>query len=75
LKQQNDIVIALSTPAPDAILGVNLYGDIAPDDFGSYDRAFVTVFTMTAGNSWVSQTTFLQPFQREAAINVVDTSK
>jgi hypothetical protein len=34
-------------------MGVNFFGEIAPDDFGSYDLAFVTVFTMTAGNSWV----------------------
>jgi hypothetical protein len=34
-------------------MGVNFFGDIAPDDFGSYDLAFVTVFSMTAGNSWV----------------------
>jgi hypothetical protein len=37
----------------DAIMGVNFFGEIAPDDFGSYDLAFVTVFSMTAGNSWV----------------------
>jgi hypothetical protein len=35
-------------------MGVNFFGDIAPDDFGSYDLAFVTIFTMTAGNSWVA---------------------
>jgi hypothetical protein len=40
-------------PWADAIMGVNFFGDIAPDDFGSYDLAFVTIFTMTAGNSWV----------------------
>jgi hypothetical protein len=34
-------------------MGVNFFGDVAPDDFGSYDLAFVTVFSMTAGNSWV----------------------
>ncbi len=37
----------------DAIMGVNFFGDVAPDDFGSYDLAFVTVFSMTAGTSWV----------------------
>ena len=37
----------------DAIMGVNFFGEIAPDDFGSYDLAFITVFSMTAGNSWV----------------------
>ena len=35
-------------------MGVNFFGDIAPDDFGSYDLAFITVFSMTAGNSWVT---------------------
>jgi hypothetical protein len=35
-------------------MGVNFFGEIAPDDFGSYDLAFVTIFTMTAGNSWVA---------------------
>ena len=37
----------------DAIMGVNFYGDEAPDDFGAYDLAIVTVFSMMAGNSWV----------------------
>ncbi len=50
-------IIWLSVPLgaidADAIMGVNFFGEIAPDDFGSYDLAFVTVFTMTAGNSWV----------------------
>ena len=34
-------------------MGVNFFGEVAPDDFGSYDLAFITVFSMTAGNSWV----------------------
>ncbi len=34
-------------------MGVNFFGEVAPDDFGSYDLAFVTVFSMTAGTSWV----------------------
>ncbi len=35
-------------------MGVNFFGEVAPEDFGSYDLAFVTVFSMTAGNSWVT---------------------
>ena len=42
----------------DAIMGVNFFGEIAPDDFGSYDLAFVTVFSMTAGNYWVTNVSF-----------------
>ena len=43
-----------SVCAADAIMGVTFFGDEAPEDFGTYDLAFVTVFSMTAGNSWVS---------------------
>ena len=39
-------------------MGVNFFGEIAPDDFGSYDLAFVTVFSMTAGNYWVTNVSF-----------------
>ena len=39
--------------AVDAIMGVCFFGEEAPDDFGSYDIALVTVFSMTAGNYWV----------------------
>ncbi len=41
----------------DAIMGVNFYGEIAPDEFGAYDLAFVTCFSMMAGNSWVRRPT------------------
>ena len=34
-------------------MGVTFFGDEAPDDFGTYNLAFVTVFSITAGNSWV----------------------
>jgi hypothetical protein len=50
----NHVTAMVSRLCADAIMGVNFFGDVAPDDFGSYDLAFVTVFSMTAGNSWVS---------------------
>ena len=28
---------------PDAILGVSVFGDLAPDEFGAFDLAFITV--------------------------------
>ncbi len=49
-------------------MGVNSFGDMAPDDFGSYDLAFVTMFSMTAGNSWVtSPAPLVPPFPLTAA--------
>ena len=38
---------------PDAILGVSLYCEVAPEAFGKFNRAFVTMFRVTAGDTWV----------------------
>ena len=48
------LCLCVCTCAPDAIMGVNFYGEEAPEDFGAYDLAIVTVFSMMAGNSWVN---------------------
>ena len=37
----------------DAILGVSLYSELAPEAFGKFNRAFVTMFRVTAGDTWV----------------------
>ncbi len=37
----------------DSIMGVTFFGDEAPDEFGCFERAFLTVFGITAGDTWV----------------------
>ena len=37
----------------DAILGVSLFSDSSPDTFGKFNRAFITMFRLTAGETWV----------------------
>ena len=34
-------------------MGVTYFRDDSPDDFGKLDRAFVTMFRITAGETWV----------------------
>ncbi len=46
------IIFDLHTLA-DAILGVSLFADIAPDQFGKFNRAFVTLFRIAAGDTWI----------------------
>jgi hypothetical protein len=36
----------------DCILGVTFFGDAAPDSFGAFDRAFITMFRVAAGEPW-----------------------
>jgi hypothetical protein len=38
---------------PDSIMGVTFFGDLAPEAFGCFERAFLTVFGITAGDTWV----------------------
>ncbi len=45
----------------DAILGVSLFGDIAPDQFGKFNRAFVTLFKIAAGDTWIDALPTLGP--------------
>jgi hypothetical protein len=37
----------------DAILGVNFFSSIAPLEFLKFDRAFVCMFRIAAGETWV----------------------
>ncbi len=45
----------------DAILGVSLFSDIAPDQFGKFNRAFVTLFKIAAGDTWIETLPTLTP--------------
>jgi hypothetical protein len=42
-------------PAADAILGVNFYATDAPQSFLKFDRAFVCMFRIAAGETWVDE--------------------
>ncbi len=46
---------------PDAILGVSLFADIAPDQFGRFNRAFATLFRIAAGDTWIDSLPILGP--------------
>jgi hypothetical protein len=35
-----------------AVMAVSLFGTVAPDNFEVFDRAFVTLFTITGGDPW-----------------------
>jgi hypothetical protein len=39
----------------DAILGTTIFGNDAPNDFGRFDQAVVTLFRVTAGMGWIDQ--------------------
>jgi hypothetical protein len=45
-------ITCLHVPA-DAILGVSLFSEIAPDQFGRFNRAFVSLFRIAAGDTWI----------------------
>ncbi len=45
----------------DSILGVSLFSEIAPDQFGKFNRAFVTLFRIAAGDTWIDQLPMLGP--------------
>jgi hypothetical protein len=34
-------------------MGVTFFGDDAPDEFGKFDRALITMYRLTAGETWV----------------------
>ncbi len=40
-------------PRSDAVMGVSTFGNLAPDAFGAFDRSFVTMFRILAGDTWV----------------------
>ncbi len=37
----------------DAVIGVTLFGARDEPEFGVFDRAFVTLFQITCGSTWV----------------------
>ena len=41
------------TQCADAIMGVTFFGDSDPQDFGKFDRAFISLYHLTAGDTWV----------------------
>jgi hypothetical protein len=49
----NAFIIVLIIMLMYAIVGVTYFRDDAPDDFGKLDRAFVAMFRITAGETWV----------------------
>ena len=52
----------LAPPRPaDSILGVSLFADVAPDQFGKFNRAFVTLFRIAAGDTWIDPLPTLGP--------------
>ncbi len=40
-------------------MGVTFFGDDAPDEFGKFDRALITMYRLTAGDTWVCPGTVL----------------
>jgi hypothetical protein len=36
------------------VIGVVLFGDIDDTEFGVFDRAFITLFQLTCGATWVT---------------------
>jgi hypothetical protein len=51
----------ISRASADAILGVSLFADIAPGQFGKFNRAFVTLFRIAAGDTWIDPLPTLGP--------------
>jgi hypothetical protein len=40
---------------------VSLFADVAPDQFGKFNRAFVTLFRVAAGDTWIEPLPMLGP--------------
>ena len=38
-----------------AITGVNVFGEMAPESFGNLSRAVITMFRISAGETWVDE--------------------
>ncbi len=38
-----------------SIIGVTIFGDQAPDQFGAFDLAFVTMFRVAVGETWLGE--------------------
>lgn len=41
------------TRTADAIIGVSFFADTDPDDFSRFDRGFMSLFKILAGDSWI----------------------
>ena len=42
----------------DAIMGVTFFSELAPEEFGKFDSACITLFRVTSGGTWVDAITF-----------------
>ncbi len=42
-----------SVAAADSIVGVTYFSQASPDDFGAFNKAFVALFRITAGDAWI----------------------
>ncbi len=40
---------------------MSLFSDIAPNQFGKFNRAFVTLLKITAGDTWIDMLPMLAP--------------
>lgn len=47
--------------AADAILGVTYFSDHSPEEFGAFDRAFITMFRLLSGDAWVQGIPLVDP--------------
>jgi hypothetical protein len=52
--------------SPDSIIGVTLFSEVAPQDFGAFDRAFVSMFRLTAGETWLES---LERYDEKGQLN------
>lgn len=48
------IITNMAAVLADAVIGVTLFGESDPIEFGIFDRAFVTLFQITCGATWVA---------------------
>jgi hypothetical protein len=39
-------------------MGVTFFGDVAPEEFGKFDRACITLFRVTSGGAWIDPIAF-----------------
>ena len=51
--QPTDLRVDAALPPADAIMGVAFFSEVAPVDFGAFDRACLSLFRLTSGETWV----------------------
>jgi hypothetical protein len=61
-----ELASAEASFSSDSIIGVTLFSEIAPQDFGAFDRAFVSMFRLTAGETWLDS---LERFDENGQLN------